>query len=357
MTSAAMLGPKASEGNFFEDFRLGQMIHHAVPRTITQGDVSLFSALYGMRYPLQSSDTFARSCNLPRAPLDTMLVFHVVFGKTVPDISLNAVANLGYAELRFHAPLYPGASVSAQSEIIGLRENASGKTGIVYVRSTGFDEHGVIVVSFVRWVMVQKRDPSAPAPEPTVPKLAEAVAGADLVLPEGFDPRGYDTRLAGSAHTFDYYQVGETIDHIDGMTIEEAEHQIATRLFQNTARGHFDARAQEQSRFGRRIVYGGHVMNLTRSLSFNGMANAGFVAAINGGRHVAPVAAGDTIYCGSRVLDTHSFDDSTGMGALRLRTLATRNARTGTVDAKDTPTNEGTVLDIDWWLLMPRVTS
>ena len=140
MTSAAMLGPKASEGNFFEDFRLGQMIHHAVPRTITQGDVSLFSALYGMRYPLQSSDTFARSCNLPRAPLDTMLVFHVVFGKTVPDISLNAVANLGYAELRFHAPLYPGASVSAQSEIIGLRENASGKTGfskdILYLSTT-----------------------------------------------------------------------------------------------------------------------------------------------------------------------------------------------------------------------------
>jgi 2-methylfumaryl-CoA hydratase len=347
-----MSAPKATRGNFFEDFHLGQVIRHAVPRTITTGDVALFSALYGMRYPLQSSAAFARTCGLPGAPLDDMLVLHVIFGKTVPDISLNAVANLGYAELTFGAPLYPGASVTADSQVIGLRENSNGKTGIVYVRSTGHDENGRVVVSFVRWVMVQKRDPSAPAPETVVPDLSSRVAPADLRMPDGFDAAGYDIVRAGSPHLWEDYTAGEWIDHIDGMTVEEAEHQTATRLYQNTARGHFDALTQSESRFRRRIVYGGHVMTLARSLAFNGLANAGFVAAINSGRHVSPVTAGDTIYAGTQVLETHDLDGQSDLGALRVRTIATRNMRTAPPDGDALP--EGAVLDVDWWLLMPR---
>ena len=347
-----MTTPKSTSGNFFEDFRVGQVIRHAVPRTITTGDVALFSALYGMRYPLQSSAAFARACGLPEAPLDDMLVFHVIFGKTVPDTSLNAVANLGYAEVIFGAPLYPGASVTADTEIIGLRENSNGTTGIVYVRSTGYDETGALVVSFVRWVMVQKRDPAAPAPAPVVPELATRVAPEDLTVPEGFDPTGYDLTRAGSPHLWEDYAPGEWIDHIDGMTIEEAEHQTATRLFQNTARGHFDALVQSDGRFGKRIVYGGHVMTLARSLAFNGLANAGFVRAINAGRHVAPVAAGDTVYAGSEVLESRPLPGRTDLGALRLRTLAARQGPARR--PSDYGPAAGTVLDIDWWLLVPR---
>ena len=97
--------------------------------------------------------------------------------------------------------------------------------------------------------------------------------------------------------------MGEKIDHVDGMTVEEAEHQLATRLYQNTARVHFDQLAQSESRFGRRLIYGGHVISLARALSFNGLANAFHVAAINGGRHVAPLFAGGTVYAWSEVLD------------------------------------------------------
>lgn len=349
-----MTAAKASGGNFFEDFRLGQVIDHAVPRTITTGDVSLFSALFGMRYAMQSSDAFARDCGLTHAPVDNMLLFHVIFGKTVPDISLNAVANLGYAECRFLSAVWPGDSVWARSEVIGLRENSSGQTGIVYVRSTGFLSTGEPVLTFVRWVMVKKRDPAAPAPETTVPVLAECVAGGDLTVPVKFDPTGYNARLAGSPHFFDDYEVGETIDHIDGMTIEEAEHQTATRLFQNTARGHFDAVTQKDSRYGKRIVYGGHVMSLARSLSFNGLGNACFIAAINGGRHVSPTAAGDTIYAASRVLDRHTFANRPDIGALRVRMLASRDTRCCAVPPPGMDVDAAVVLDIDWWLLMPR---
>src|SRR5688572_17759709 len=142
---------KPSTGNFFEDFRLGQVIQHATPRTLTTGDAALYQALYGSRFAVQSSDTFSKAIGYPQAPLDDLLVFHTVFGKTVPDLSLNAVANLGYADCRFLMPVYPGDTLTAASEIIGLRENSNHETGVVYVRSTGRNQRGEPVLEYVRW--------------------------------------------------------------------------------------------------------------------------------------------------------------------------------------------------------------
>ena len=94
---------KTSPGNFFEDFRIGQVIRHATPRTVTTGDVALYTGLFGGRFAVQSSDAFAKAIGYPRSPIDDLLVFHIVFGKTVPDVSLNAVANLGYANCCFRS--------------------------------------------------------------------------------------------------------------------------------------------------------------------------------------------------------------------------------------------------------------
>src|SRR6516165_9541470 len=160
---------KTTTGNFFEDFRLGQLIAHATPRTVTRGDIALYNGLFGPRFAVQSSDIFAKKIGYPRSPVDDLLVFHIVFGKTVPDISLNAVANLGYAGCRFLAPVFPGDTLSATSEVIGLRENSNRKTGVVYVRSTGFGASGAPVLEYVRWVMVRKRDEAAAAPADLVP--------------------------------------------------------------------------------------------------------------------------------------------------------------------------------------------
>src|SRR5258708_26767376 len=262
---------KNHPGNYFEDFRLGQVITHATPRTVTAGDVSLYTALYGARFAVQSSDHFARAIGYPNAPVDDLLVFNIVFGKTVPEPSLNAVANFGYANCRFLAPVYPGDTLSASSEIIGLNENSNRKTGVVYVRSTGFNAAGTAVVEYVRWVMVRKRDESAPPPGKNVPSLPKLVApdhiGAACPPLRG---AAYDHALAGSAQRFGDYAPGERIDHVDGMTVEEAEHQLATRLYQNTARVHFDQFSQGKGRFGRRLIYGGHAIFLRPPLFFHG---------------------------------------------------------------------------------------
>src|SRR6185436_16521226 len=257
---------KTSAGNFFEDFKLGQIIRHATPRTMTVGDVALYTGLFGPRFAVQSSDAFAKAIGYPRAPLDDLLVFHVVFGKTVPDVSLNAVANLGYAGMQFLAPVYAGDTLAATSEVIGLKENSNRKTGIVYVRTRGTRQDGTAVLEYVRWVMVRKRDESAPAPGDHVPRLPAAVEPKLLggACPS-IDVKAYDFVLAGSPHRFGDYAVGEKIDHVDGITVEEAEHQTATRLYQNTARIHFDQFSAAQGRFGRRLIYGGHVISLARA--------------------------------------------------------------------------------------------
>src|SRR3954451_9883916 len=155
---------KTSAGNFFEDFRLGQTIRHATPRTLTSGDVSLYTALFGARFAVQSSAAFAKAIGYPGWPVDDLLVFHIVFGKTAPDVSLNAVANLGYAGCQFLAPVFASDTLSATSEGIGRKENSSRKSGIVYVRTRGVNQDGVAVLEYVRWVIVRKRDEAAPAP-------------------------------------------------------------------------------------------------------------------------------------------------------------------------------------------------
>jgi 2-methylfumaryl-CoA hydratase len=344
-------------GNFFENFKLGQEIVHATPRTVTVGDVSLYTALYGSRFAVQSSDAFAQSIGYPRSPIDDLLVFHFVIGKTVPDISRNAIANLGYAEFRFLKPVYPGDTIASVSEVIGIKQNSSGKNGTVYVRSTGRNQNGEDVLSYARWVMVNKRNLDAPAPETMVPKFVESVDPDSLgkALPP-LKLTVYDYALAGSPRRWEDYAVGDKIDHVDGQTIEEAEHQLATRLFQNTARVHFNQHVEGQGRFGRRIVYGGHIISIARSLSFNGLANAFHVLGLNGARHVAPSFAGDTIYAWSEVLDKAELPGRSDMGALRLRTFAVKDRDCADFPgAKDDGKYEdGVVLDMDYWVALPR---
>ena len=348
---------KTSSGNFFEDFTLGQVIEHATPRSLTAGDAALYTALYGSRFAVQSSESFARAIGYEAAPLDDCLVFHTVFGKTVADISLNAVANLGYAQCRFLGPVFPGDTLTAKSEVIGLRENSSGKTGVVYVRSTGTNQSGETVLDYVRWVMVRKRDEHAATGQGEIPKLAEKVEPAELgqAVPP-IDSSAYKDVLAGSPARWEDYEAGERIDHQDGMTVEEAEHQMATRLYQNTARVHFNQHIEGQGRFGRRLVYGGHVISLARALSFNGLQNAFHISAINGGRHIAPVFAGDTIYAWSEVLEKVELPGRDDIGGLRLRTVGVKNRQTRDFPfmADENTPEEGVVLELDYWAVIPR---
>ncbi len=337
-------------GYFFEDYSISQVIEHAVPRTIAEGERALYHALYPMRTALYSSDDFARRCGWEESPMHPLIVFHTVFGKTVPDISLNAVANLGYAEGQFLKPVFAGTSLKSVSEVIGLKENSNGKTGIVYVRTQGIDDMGDVVLSYVRWAMVKKRDESAKAPKTVLPDLAKAVTAEDLVIPAELDFSAFDKSLSGEPFGYDDYEIGEIIDHVDGNTISEAEHMMATRLWQNTAKVHFDTLARPDNK---RLIYGGHIISLAQALSFNGLANASSIVAINGGAHANPAFAGDRVSAYSEILDKADLRED--VGALRIRLVA----RKGEADAPTLKGDNGKylpeiLLDLDYWAIVPK---
>ena len=353
---------KTNRGRFFEDFEPGATLRHAVPRTLTEGENALYIALTGDRSPLHCSAEFARRLGYARETVNDLLVFHTVFGKSVPDVSLNAVANLGYADVRFLRPVYPGDTLRAESRVIGVRETSAGNAGVVWVHTTGLDQRDEPVLTFYRWVLVNKRDPQRPTGAADAPRTPEQVPPEELRPPQALDAARFDPAATGGRFFFEDYRPGERIHHADGMTIDESDHTTATRLYQNTARVHFDGHAMSKdARFGKRLIYGGHVISVARALSFNGLENGLGMLAWNGGTHAAPTFAGDTIYAWTDVLDTAPLGEH--LGALRLRLVAVKNLNPMEDELPLRIRDERTgreayhanvVLDLDYWLAMPR---
>ncbi|MEE2774945.1 MAG: MaoC family dehydratase [Pseudomonadota bacterium] len=343
--------PKTNIGKFFEDYKIGMLLKHAVPRTLTVGDSAVYKALYSSRFAIYSSDRFALDCGLGSSPIEELLVFHIIFGKSVSDISYNAIANLGYANCRFLKTVYPGDTLTAESEVIGLKENSNLNSGILYVRTRGTNQEGETVLDFIRWVMIKKRSNESKLDDPVIPAIKENVSPEELIVPAGlkFD-KNYDFLAAGENFTSRDYVVGELIDHFDAITVDESEHLAATRLWQNNAKVHFDTTIR---RDGKRLVYGGHVISMVRSMSFNGLANAQMVVGVNSGSHVNPTFAGDTIKCWSQILGIFETKVQ-GVALLRLRSVAYKGEQEiGKVFDARGHYFPNILLDLDYWVLIP----
>jgi 2-methylfumaryl-CoA hydratase len=241
--------------------------------------------------------------------------------------------------------------------VIGLKQNSSGDSGIVYVYSEAINQNHKVVISWVRWVMVRKNDLSAPAPETVIPTLPNEVPVQELALPGNVEYQSFDTSVTGSAFLWDDYSVGETIQHPSGMTVDESDHTLATKLYQNPARLHFDA---SKSTYNKRLVFGGHVMSVCRALSYEGLENALSIAAINGGVHCNPTFGGDTLYAHTEVLDRWQFPHRKDVGALRLRLIGVKGqplqslAEVSRLENGKHHYNPNVVLDLDYTVLMPR---
>jgi 2-methylfumaryl-CoA hydratase len=342
------------DGYFFEDYAVGDVFHHPVPRTITEADASNYIMLVGARYALHCSKPLALAMGYRACPIDDMLVFNIAFGNTVADVSYNAIANLGYADVRFLGPVYAGDTISCESEVIGLKPSTKGRNGVVYVQSRALNQEGVEVLTWIRWVMVASRD-EVTASNFTVPTLPLEVLDQDMRLPSFINVAPMDRRASGSTRRWEDYHPGTTINHPGGQTIGSSEHVLATRLYQNPARVHFDSLAARQSTYKRRLVYGGHVISICRSLSYFGLENAFAIAAIHGGTHTNPTFGNDTIYCRHIVTSRSQLPDRPDIGLLRMRMLGVKNQpldhfKTPALDAKD----DALVLDLDYSVFIPR---
>ena len=345
---------KINFGNFFEDFSIGQKIVHPLPRTISDGDVSLYIAFTGSRFALHSSDTVAKEIGYDKKPIDDMLMFHLTFGKSVQDISLNAIANLGYAEMSFPNSVFVGDTVSMTSTVIGLKENSNGKSGVVYVHSIGVNQNGAVVLDFKRWVMVHKKDKETTSGINEVPTFAKTTPIADVInIPT---IKTVDTDASGGKYFFEDYIAGERLNHPEGITIDNSDHTLATKLYQNNAKVHFNDHMMKSSPMGQRLMYGGIIISMARAISFNGLQNAQWVYSINSGAHANPTYAGDTVYAYTEVVETIEVNRE-DIGLLRLRTVAIKNQVSKEIEnPKDADGKylANVVLDLDYTVVIPK---
>lgn len=145
-------------GNYYEDFAAGQVIRHSLSKTIFESDNNLFSLLTMNYHPLHTNADYASGQVHGKILVVGTLVFSLVVGMTVPDISGKAIANLDYEVIRHLGPTFIGDTLYARSEILACREShTKPDRGIIYVETTGYNQDGVDVIQFRRHVLIKKR--------------------------------------------------------------------------------------------------------------------------------------------------------------------------------------------------------
>ena len=157
-------------GRCLEDFTVGDVYRHRLGRTITTADNSWFSQLTLNTNPIHFDHHYASRTRFGRPLVNSTFTLALVTGLSVSDVSQNDVANLGWDDVQLPNHVFEGDTIYAQSEVLEVRPSRSNRdVGIVTVRTTGYNERGVVVITFRRRIMVYRRSamPSTPGPEPS----------------------------------------------------------------------------------------------------------------------------------------------------------------------------------------------
>jgi itaconyl-CoA hydratase len=145
-------------GRVFEDFEVGDVYEHPLGRTVTQADNIWFTCLTMNTNPIHFDAEYASRTEFKRPLVNSCFTIALVTGQSVTDLTMNAVANLGWDEVKLPNPLFEGDTVYAKSEVLETRESKSRPAaGLVRVRTTGVNQHGTPIITFLRTFMVWKR--------------------------------------------------------------------------------------------------------------------------------------------------------------------------------------------------------
>ncbi len=157
------------QGRFFEDFEVGDVYPHPLGRTVVSVDNSWFTLLTQNTAPIHFDVHYAAQTEFKQPLVDSTFTLALVTGQSVTDVSQNVFANLGWDEVRLPHPVFEGDTIYSQSEVLDKRESKSRpNVGIVTVKTAGFNQDGVIVITFKRTLMVFKR---GQGPKIAVPKI------------------------------------------------------------------------------------------------------------------------------------------------------------------------------------------
>jgi acyl dehydratase len=149
---------RESFGRYFEDFIVGDIHEHRPGRTITETDNTWFTLLTMNTHPLHFDVEYGKASEFGRCLVASPLTLAILVGMSVTDVSQKAIANLGWKDIRMTAPVFPGDTLYAESEVLEKRESKSRPTaGVVTVSTTGKNQDGKIICTFERSILVAKR--------------------------------------------------------------------------------------------------------------------------------------------------------------------------------------------------------
>lgn len=318
---------RPSYGRVLEDFEEGAVFVHPRGITVSTSFAIEFATAFMEANPLYLNGDFARAHGFKDVLLSPLMVMNIALSLGVQNDSEKAIANLGYYNVKFCEPVYPGDTLRAYTKVMNRRERGPGEPGIVTIRTVALNQRDNIVLQYDRKIMVA---PAGARTRPTTATQSQMTdVGRDpvLVLP---DCSGYPRTLTGINTYFDAFTEGTIIVHPNGRTITD-EHYAWTYRLMNTHPLHYDrlyAMGRRGKMSGEPIVYGGLVFAwlcglASRDVSENALWDLGYTE----GYHTQPVVSGDTVYAISRVLKKEDFSDKLGMVTFQL--IGVKNIRGG----------------------------
>jgi 2-methylfumaryl-CoA hydratase len=314
-------------GRYLDEFVPGQVFVHPRGYTFERGPMLDFARVFMQCNPLYLNLEYARAHGFQDLPASPQMVFNVVLSLGVHNDSEKAIANLGYYNVQFLRPVYPGDTLRGYTKVMDRKARGEDKPGIVLIRTLGVNQHNQVVLQYERKIMVGYRGDRLPTtPAPTTPVEFPWVEHPVVDLP--INAGGYPSQLTGPNTYFEDFSLGDLIVHTNGRTITD-EHMAWTYLVGNTHPLHFDrvySTGLSGKMSGEPIVYGGLVFAwleglASRDVSENALWELGFTE----GYHTQPAVSGDTVAALSRVVATETLPNNDAAGIVTFQFIGVKN--------------------------------
>jgi 2-methylfumaryl-CoA hydratase len=315
-----------SYGRFLEEFVEGAVFVHPRGMTLPRGLCQDFATTFMECNPLYLNQEYARACGHETTPASPLLVLSLVLSLGVQNDSEKAIAHLGYYDVCFPRPVYPGDTLRALTRVVKRQERGENDPGIVSVRTIGLNQRDELVLQYDRKILVPRGGSAARPPAGSGPRAA---------FPDAERPRVWlpaagavPAHFTGTGTWLEDFTPGQVILHANGRTVTD-EHFAWTYRVGNTHPLHYDrlySSARSGAMSGEPIVYGGLVFSwlaglASRDTSENALWDLGYTE----GYHTQPTSAGDTLYAVSRVLDVEAAPDGLLAGIVGLQLVGLKN--------------------------------
>jgi 2-methylfumaryl-CoA hydratase len=314
-------------GRYLDELEPGQVFEHPRGFTFTSSNMLDFARTFMQANPLYLNAQYARAHGFGDLLASPQMVFNVVLSLGVQNDSEKAIANLGYYQVQFLAPVYPGDTVRSFTRVLERKDRGADKPGIARIRTVGVNQHNAVVLQYERKIMVGWRGDRLPTtPAPAVAVNFPGESQPLLTLPLTGEP-AFTGLTAPNTYVEDFVP-GDIIVHANGRTITE-EHMALTYLVGNSHPLHFDrlySSGLSGKMSGEPIVYGGLVFAwleglASRDVSEHAVWELGFTE----GYHTQPAVAGDTVGALSRVLAVSPLPGSDRYSVVTMQLIGVKN--------------------------------